>query len=1078
MKLSRINGSVGRIGWTAAFAASMAAASLAAGQSPGFGSPRPESEGLPDVFNDFWSRSIAPTEPEQSPQTRPFRRGMMLRPLAALSDDELAARLTDVCYDRKNPPPPHVIEMIERMTHDAINEYRSRYNTTTSWHNTTGTPHALTYSFVPDGLHIPANPQVAGDPAGTSNLYAKLDADFLGFRDAWIALFDAAFARWGALTGLSYTRVSDDGAPWGTDGAPGLRGDLRIGGRRIDGNGGILAWNNFPNNTPNSGRGDMCIDTHEISWFNPFSNPPARMFSNVLMHEHGHGMGLLHVCPITNSKLMEPYATEAFFGPQHDDIRGAQRLYGDAYENNEDFENAAFIGNLSVGQVLNPSNPSSVGITQHVPANVTATSIDGSGDVDYFRVRLDQSSAINVSLHTVGYTYDSSPQFGQNCGSGNNIDSHSQMQLRVEVYSSPLVNAQYALIGSQNASGVGGSIFLTGVNTTHLNVIVAVSRIGGSTTQSQMYNLAISAGPVPPPANNLCSNPTPIEPGILIRGSNAGATTTLPRPSCAPSNDNDVWFSLVPRGSGTIVLGTCGSEFFATLTAYTGDCGALTEIACSTTGCSTFQGLIQFPVTTGTVYRIRLDGGLLEGAYNLYNFYLPPANDLCANALPLPVNSWAMYSNNGALRDGDATCVLGSAADVWYRYTPANEELVTVTACSSLFDPLITVFTGSCGSLTQIACDDDSGQSGGACAISGAARVTVRLPANQQVLFRVASVDGITGDFGLDMSKRVYNDLCADAPDVSAGMTYTGSTVGAMREGTASCVSTATAPDVWFKYTPTCTHTALLDTCGSSYDTVLSVYTGACGSLSQIACNDDSCGFQSRLSVNLTGGVTYYIRLGGFSSAAGAYVLNIGQIPAPANDSCQNAAPVTIDGLRTFDTTCASADGTASCGASNTSPSIWYTYVSSCTGTVRVNTCGSSFDTVLSAYAGNCGAMSETACNDDAFDPACASIRDSRIQFSATQGSSYLVRVSGFNGARGAGNIRFTCGCVADMDDGSGSGSRDGGVTIEDLLFFLQAFDAGLLVADVDDGSGNGLADGGVTIDDLLYYLARFDAGC
>jgi phosphatidate phosphatase APP1 len=33
-------------------------------------------------------------------------------------------------------------------------------------------------------------------------------------------------------------------------------------------------------------------------------------------------------------------------------------------------------------------------------------------------------------------------------------------------------------------------------------------------------------------------------------------------------------------------------------------------------------------------------------------------------------------------------------------------------------------------------------------------------------------------------------------------------------------------------------------------------------------------------------------------------------------------------------------------------------------------------------------------------------------------------------------------------------------------------------VADVDDGSGTGTPDGGVTIDDLLYFLARLEAGC
>lgn len=68
--------------------------------------------------------------------------------------------------------------------------------------------------------------------------------------------------------------------------------------------------------------------------------------------------------------------------------------------------------------------------------------------------------------------------------------------------------------------------------------------------------------------------------------------------------------------------------------------------------------------------------------------------------------------------------------------------------------------------------------------------------------------------------------------------------------------------------------------------------------------------------------------------------------------------------------------------------------------------------------------------------------------------------------------------CVADYDDGSGSGTPDGGVTIEDLLYYLGLFEIGELCADVDDGSSTGTQDGGVTIDDLLYYLVRFANGC
>lgn len=68
--------------------------------------------------------------------------------------------------------------------------------------------------------------------------------------------------------------------------------------------------------------------------------------------------------------------------------------------------------------------------------------------------------------------------------------------------------------------------------------------------------------------------------------------------------------------------------------------------------------------------------------------------------------------------------------------------------------------------------------------------------------------------------------------------------------------------------------------------------------------------------------------------------------------------------------------------------------------------------------------------------------------------------------------------CVADLDDGTGSGVPDGAVTIEDLLFYLWAYEGGTQAADLDDGSGLGTPDGGVTIEDLVYLLARFEQGC
>lgn len=68
--------------------------------------------------------------------------------------------------------------------------------------------------------------------------------------------------------------------------------------------------------------------------------------------------------------------------------------------------------------------------------------------------------------------------------------------------------------------------------------------------------------------------------------------------------------------------------------------------------------------------------------------------------------------------------------------------------------------------------------------------------------------------------------------------------------------------------------------------------------------------------------------------------------------------------------------------------------------------------------------------------------------------------------------------CPADLDDGSTTGTPDGGVTIDDLLYYLGLFADGVVAADLDDGSGSGTPDGGVTIEDLLYFLDHYAAGC
>lgn len=93
-------------------------------------------------------------------------------------------------------------------------------------------------------------------------------------------------------------------------------------------------------------------------------------------------------------------------------------------------------------------------------------------------------------------------------------------------------------------------------------------------------------------------------------------------------------------------------------------------------------------------------------------FAAPPANDACST--PTVLNSGAACSNTaGTLLSATATaglaaCGNASSADVWYIFTAYSQyPTITLSSLGANFNtagPRIQVFSGSCGSLTQVVC--------------------------------------------------------------------------------------------------------------------------------------------------------------------------------------------------------------------------------------------------------------------------------------------------------------------------------------------------------------------------------------
>lgn len=135
---------------------------------------------------------------------------------------------------------------------------------------------------------------------------------------------------------------------------------------------------------------------------------------------------------------------------------------------------------------------------------------------------------------------------------------------------------------------------------------------------------------------------------------------------------------------------------------------------------------------------------------------------------------------------------------------------------------------------------------------------------------------------------------------------------------------------------------------------------------------------------------------------------------APANDSCANAIAAS-DGTVSFSTNFATTDGPdepATCNFfanSQVNNDIWYVYTATCSGPAVFSLCGSEYDTKLAVYNGSaCPTDSPLACNDDGCGTGVERV-ESRVTLTVTSGQQYLVRVGGYVGARGNGQLTIAC---------------------------------------------------------------------
>ncbi|MDR2234548.1 MAG: T9SS type A sorting domain-containing protein [Chryseobacterium sp.] len=358
----------------------------------------------------------------------------------------------------------------------------------------------------------------------------------------------------------------------------------------------------------------------------------------------------------------------------------------------------------------------------------------------------------------------------------------------------------------------------------------------------------------------------------MIIANNTGATTDGDLPSCNNNAVDNIWFTAVVPASGNIKIETRTSGGLLTATIYSGICSSLTEISCNR---NSSQGITLTGQTPGTTLYIsvwKYYSGISNGEFKISAYDpVPPANDHCSNAIPLTVgtdfNSGMIIANNTeATTDGNIpSCNNNAVENIWFTaVVPPSGNIKIETrpiGTNSLLNiTTLVVYSGACDSLMELECNQYgtpgillTGQTPGTTLYISAWRYSTDM-ANGN--FQISAFDPIPP----------ANDNCSEATsltvgtDFNSGMMIANNLQATTDENLPSCNADA-AENIWFKATVPASGNIKIETrvVNSSWfnNASLTVYSGICGSLTEIECSED--GFPSVSLTGQTPGATLYI---------------------------------------------------------------------------------------------------------------------------------------------------------------------------------------------------------------------------
>lgn len=219
------------------------------------------------------------------------------------------------------------------------------------------------------------------------------------------------------------------------------------------------------------------------------------------------------------------------------------------------------------------------------------------------------------------------------------------------------------------------------------------------------------------PVNDVCANATALtvsQSCSLQQYSGLYATTdtigTAPGPGCGFYQGGDVWFSFEMPLSGEFRIERNNLSGNAQFAVYSGTCGNMEVVSCAQLD---GERTIVEPGLAGETLYLRLFGyNTEEGAEFELCLWDPPVpeNDLCANAMEIPVGDscvFSEYSGLYATTDSAGTaqnpgCGFYQGGDVWFTLEVPPSGKVRLDRNNFSGNAQFALYEGTCGDFTSV----------------------------------------------------------------------------------------------------------------------------------------------------------------------------------------------------------------------------------------------------------------------------------------------------------------------------------------------------------------------------------------